>query len=269
MTQTGLAAYLGRLAHLPETGTQLWLDPAQRVVGRFLRCQLASAYQPLVDITTHETIAREAFVRSYHHADSQLSPWSLFASAANDEDLVALDRLCRTVHTLNHFSGANADEPLFLNVHGRLLAAVLEDHGRAFRRVLDALEIEPSQIVIETPEQVSGDHSLLGFVLANYRLNGFKVSATLNQASDIALLLTRLRPDYVKLDARRIRRVEEASTALRVAAGNGVRVIFQRVETGAQLDLLREAGARFVQGYLFGLPEAAPALLPAIETPAA
>ena len=258
---TRVNAYLARLAELPASSeTRLWLDSSPRVVGRFMRCQLSSAFQPIFDTATHRNIAREAFARSVHHqAEAQLSPWSLFASAASDDDLIALDRLCRTVHCLNHFAGDNADEALFLNVHDRLLAAVVDNHGRAFRRVLDSLEIGAGQIVIETPEAVCLNRALLGFVVANYRLNGFQISISVARPSELAEVLATVRPDFIKLDARRVLREEEIETVLAQCGEQGVRPIFQRVETDAQLARLSAAGVPLLQGVLLGEP-AAPAL---------
>jgi len=245
-------AYLTRLSQDVDSETRLWLAPTQEVVGRFMRCQLASVFQPIIDLETQDRIAREAFVRSYQQAETGLSPWSLFAQAANDEDLVALDRLCRAVHALNHFAGPHAEEPLFVNVHGRLLAAVTVDHGRAFRRVLDVLDISPRKVVIETPETSTDDLALLGFVLANYRLNGFRVSVTLTQAEQIEPLLARVRPDYIKLDVRRIRDAETAARLVQHAEQQGARVILQRLETQAQFELAQASGVRLVQGNWVG-----------------
>lgn len=204
-------SFLEQQARHPETGRRLWLDQDQRFVGRFLRCQLASVFQPVIDLSEQTSISREAFVRSWHQSESRLSPWCLFASAAHDDDVVELDRLCRTVHLLNHFSGLHANESLIVNVHDRLLAAVAGDHGRSFRRVLDALAIPPSRVIIETPESVCLDRGLLAFVVANYRLNGFRISVSIGRASDVPQTLSIVRPDYLKVDGRRINSIAEAA----------------------------------------------------------
>lgn len=262
-------SFLDQLARNPETDRRLWLDPGQRVVGRFLRCQLASAFQPVIDLDGQASFAREALVRSWHQSESQLSPWSLFASAAHDDDVVELDRLCRTVHLLNHFSGRHADEALFVNVHGRLLAAVAGDHGRSFRRVLDALAIPPSRVIIETPESVCLDRALLAFVVANYRLNGFRISVSVGRAGDVPEVLGIVRPDYLKVDGRRISGVDEAAHLAALSAANGVRLIVQRIEARESLAWIESAGIRLVQGFAFGAPEAVPVQPATLATSAA
>ena len=67
--------------------------------GRFHRLTLASVFQPIVAPATGQTMGHEGFVRC--GGDRPLSPWSLFSLAASNADpdwLVALDRLCRTLH---------------------------------------------------------------------------------------------------------------------------------------------------------------------------
>jgi EAL domain-containing protein (putative c-di-GMP-specific phosphodiesterase class I) len=266
---SSVPSFLEQLARHPETDKRLWLDTEQRVVGKFLRCQLASVFQPIIDLNEQTSVAREAFVRSWHQTESRLSPWSLFASAAHDDDVVELDRLCRTVHLLNHFSGLHANESLIVNVHDRLLAAVAGDHGRSFRRVLDALAIPPSRVIIETPESVCLDRGLLAFVVANYRLNGFRISVSVGRVSDVQEALGIVRPDYLKVDGRRITSTAEAAHILALAEANCVRTIIQRVETHEQLNTLREAGITLVQGFALAAPSAVPAQQTPLATTAA
>ena len=68
--------------------------------------------------------------------------------AADDASLVSLDRLSRLVHAINYFA-ADGDRKLVLNVHNRLLAAVADDHGAAFRRALQSLGLPLDRFVIQ------------------------------------------------------------------------------------------------------------------------
>jgi hypothetical protein len=45
------------------------------------------------------------------------------------------------LHAINFFRQAGQARRLYLNVHDRLLSAVSSNHGHAFRRILDALEL--------------------------------------------------------------------------------------------------------------------------------
>lgn len=248
-------------------GFSLRRAPDGRVLGRFYGAELSSVFQPVVEAGSLRRVGREAFVRSDAGGEPGLSPWSLFSMVADDAVLVGLDRLCRTLHVLNDplaHDPAAADELLFLNVHGRLLAAVSEDHGHAFRRILDFIDRRlAARIVIETPEAACADPRLLGFVLANYRLNGFKVAANVRSLSGLAGLLGELRPNFVKVDARHLRLTDYAAFA-ELAAAHAVRPVFTRVESAQQREVLAAVDGAWAQGFAY--PEVAlPGTAAAVE----
>lgn len=219
------------------------------VVGRFYGSVLSSVYQPLIDIAGGRRVGREAFVRCRAGGESGLSPWSLFSLVADDDTLVGLDRLCRTLHVLNDAQAEDADEALFLNVHGRLLAAVAEDHGRAFRRVVDALRRPAAGIVIETPEAACTDLRLLSFVLSNYRLNGFRVAVNVGGLAAVDAVLAEMRPNFVKIDVRNLRGGEERAAFVARAQAAGVVPVFTRVGDAATRDALRGLDGAWAQGF--------------------
>lgn len=167
------------------------LDPAEvrrmanaaprEIQGRWYRHQLASVFQVIVRAADRRVVGREAFLRC--GGDERMSPWRLFSANASDERLVAFDRLVRTVHALNFRHAFGDDELLFLNVHGRLLAAVAGDHGAYFRRCLAAAGLSSARVVIETPVAASAQTDLLAFILGNYRRNGFKVAVKVDSAA--------------------------------------------------------------------------------------
>lgn len=229
------------------------------VVGRFLRTDLSSVFQPLTESGSGRCIGHEAFIRAHGGGDRDINPWNLFALVANDDALVALDRLCRIVHVLNFLRAPDMAGKLFLNVQGRLLAAVREDHGHTFRGALDRLELDPSRIVIETPEAANLDRKLLALVLSNFRLNGFRVAANTLGPADLESLLAMVRPDYVKIDARQVRTPETMKQVIRLARDAGTRPVFTRVESPGQRDFLLNLPEVLLQGWAIGWPTATPA----------
>lgn len=243
-------------------GLSLRRAPDGTVLGRFYGAELSSVYQAVVDAGSGRRVGREAFVRSHANGDLSLSPWSLFSLVADDEVLVGLDRLCRTLHVLNDplaHDPAAADELLFLNVHGRLLAAVSEDHGHAFRRILDLLGRKASTgFVIETPEAACAEPRLLAFVLANYRLNGFKVAANVRSLADLSALLAELRPNFVKVDVRHLR-AEEIAPFAELALRHAARPVFTHVERAAHREALAGVEGAWAQGFAY----------PEVQVPAA
>jgi EAL domain-containing protein (putative c-di-GMP-specific phosphodiesterase class I) len=232
------------------------------VVGDWLGCELSSVFQPIFETgDVRKQVGLEAFLRCLGRNSFALSPWSLFSADTDDDQVVALDRLARTLHTLNFLASTAGDseERLFLNVHGRLLASVAQDHGKAFRRVLDALDWSPSSIVIETPIEATAQIDLLTFVLRNYRNNGFRVAinlASLAQWEGVQALPV----DFIKIDSRplvggsdqleRFFDLESDNRAL-------VRFILTRVENGLSDRL---PPGLWAQGHDLGWP--APLLIP-------
>ncbi|MBL8435491.1 MAG: EAL domain-containing protein [Zoogloea sp.] len=248
--------FLGRLPRGPQPDRQLHRRPDGRVIGEWFGLYISSVFQPIVEGRDGTVLGHEAFLRSGLD-DEGLSPWTLFSTATDDTRLIALDRLARTVHLLNALQ-ANCRRPLFLNVHGRLLAAVVSDHGRAFRRVVDALGASPGEIVIETPVEASAQPDLLAFVLRNYRSNGFRVAVNLASADQWQRIAGVVRADYVKIDRRKLGKPDEASDNLWELSTRleNARLIVTRVEEASDPclggDLLR-------QGYAHGRPQARPA----------
>jgi EAL domain-containing protein (putative c-di-GMP-specific phosphodiesterase class I) len=147
---------------------------------------------------------------------------------------------------------------LFLNVHGRLLAAVRENHGHTFRDALERIGLLPGNIVIETPESANQDRTLLALVLANYRINGFRVAANALDVEDLESVLRVVRPDFVKIDARRLRSDKEATRTYQIARDNGARPVFIRVESAIQRQLLQSLPDTLLQGNAIAKAKALP-----------
>lgn len=199
-----LEGFLSRLPGSPVDDRSLWVDAVGRVCGRFYSCELSSAFAPIVDAYDEGTTASQALLRSYAPEGDGLAPWKLFELAAGDEQLVALDRLCRTVHAINFLVSPDAPRDLHLHVHGRLLCAVPDDHGRAFRRVLESLGADCGRFVITLPSSAAQDMNQLQFVVANYRWNGFRVAVSAYDADHAHQLADRLRPEFVRLPLARV-----------------------------------------------------------------
>lgn len=249
-----VSRFLDRLAANPAHGL-LRRAADGSVIGDWYGCQLSSVFQPIVDPRSGRRIGYEAFLRCHGRGVRELSPWALFATGADDDQVIALDRLARTLHTLNHLVAGAADDDslLFLNVHGRLLAGVASDHGFAFRRVVDALGLDPARIVIETPQAALEHVDLLAFVHRNYRQNGFQVAANVEHPEQWKQLASMVPAQFIKIDGGSL--TEQPNPAAMLAALDAARgaanIIVTRLEARPQFAL--PAGA-LVQGYAFGVP---------------
>lgn len=262
MAHASLQRYLERLTLANLDGSQIWLDEDGRVQGRFINTTLTSAFQPIRNAITTEVVAYEGFVRSYSGSDQGLCPWKLLEQASDDNESIALDRLCRILHTINFFRQDEADDAeLFLSVDGRLLAAVDSNHGTAFRRVLDTLELPQRRVVLQLPPVTSDQNWLLNYVSDNYRRNGFRLAVNARNADEAEVLLDHVRPEIIKLDTRGATDLPTNVKLLQEAKKRGIRIIFKRVENPAMLSGLIELAAISgqsvqAQGYVWDLPVA-------------
>ena len=273
-----LQNYLARLSHVTQAATSVRLDAEGRAQGRFFNCTMTSAFQPLRCLAASADgagqgepgaiVAYEGLARSVSAGDAGLSLWKLLDHAASDDESIELDRLCRMLHAINFFRQpeAQSGQPdLYLNVHDRLLSAVSSNHGHAFQRILEALELPLERIVLQLPAVTPNQGWLLNYVADNYRRNGFRLAINVGGVAEAVALLERVRPDVVKMDVRHV--VDEAAAAalLLQCQDAGVALVFKKIDTPEALARLRRvvgvaAVAPLVQGYLLDLP--APNLLP-------
>jgi EAL domain-containing protein (putative c-di-GMP-specific phosphodiesterase class I) len=272
-----LQKYLTRLSDATGSASSIWLDHEGRAQGRFFNCTMSSAFQPIRQIGGGAAAgadiggvrAYEGLARSVSAQDKGLSLWKLLDHAASDDESIELDRLCRMLHAINFFrqadgtpeSSANGEADLYLNVHDRLLSAVSSNHGHAFRRILDALELPLSRVVLQLPVATPQQGWLLNYVTDNYRRNGFRFAVNVDSAADAIAVLDRLRPDVFKLDTRVLHDTAGLLQLLERTRQAGVTVVFKRIETEPALQALRDLSAAagvpvLGQGYLLDEPRA-------------
>jgi len=257
-----LKKYLARLSDASGAASSIWLDHEGKAHGRFFNCTLSSAFQPIRQLASGEVRAYEGLVRSVSAQDQGLSLWRLLDHAASDDESIELDRLCRMLHAINFFRQAGeGTQDLYLNVHDRLLSAVSSNHGHAFRRILDALELPLQRVVLQLPAASPQQGWLLNYVSDNYRRNGFRFAVNVPNAREALLLLDRLRPDVIKLDARELQDSEALLALLKRSAQDNVALVFKRLESTPALTVLRQLGEAadvplLVQGYMLDEPRA-------------
>lgn len=257
-----LQKYLARLSDATGAASSIWLDHEGRAQGRFFNCTMSSAFQPIRHLESGRVQAYEGLARSVSAQDQGLSLWKLLDHAASDDESIELDRLCRMLHAINFFRQAgDGGQDLFLNVHDRLLSAVSSNHGHAFRRILDALELPLERVVLQLPAASPQQGWLLNYVSDNYRRNGFRFAVNVPSAREALHVLDRLRPDVFKLDARELQDSVSLLALLKRSAAAGVAVVFKRLESTQALAVLRQLGEAaniplLAQGYLLDEPRA-------------
>lgn len=262
-----LNQYLARLTDQNSATTSIWLDQQGRAQGRFFNCTMTSAFLPVRELGEGRVVAYEGLARSVSAADEGLSLWRLLDHAASDDESIELDRLCRMLHAINFFRQEGADQSagapdLYLNVHDRLLSAVSSNHGHAFQRILDALGLPIERIVLLLPPVTAQQGWLLNYVADNYRRNGFRFAVSAVSAREGLQLLQRVRPDVIRIDARKLDDADGLLALLEQARQAGASVVFKRLEAPESLAALQRIATAagqplLAQGFLLDAPRTA------------
>ncbi|HET6574774.1 MAG TPA: EAL domain-containing protein [Fimbriiglobus sp.] len=233
--------------------------------------RLVTHFHPIVRADDPaEVFGHECLVRGVGPTGRLVPPGELFA-AAREADLVApLDRQARQM-ALRSAARLGVGPHLFLNVSPGAIAAPEFSLRTAAGAAAEA-EVDPGRVVFEVVESEEvRDVGRLVRLLDGYRRAGFRVALDdVGAGYNSLTLLTRLRPDFVKLDMELTRGVDRdrykarvVGKLLEMARDLGARTVVEGVETAGEWEWARAHGADFVQGYLFARP-ATPPPVPAV-----
>lgn len=240
MPYPALNAYLERLAAGESPSSSLRLAGHGEVQGHIFNCWLGSDFHPIRELGGGRLTAYAGRARGVGDEDRHLPVWTYLDGAASDDESVALDRLCRTLHAINFFRREDlAGHTLHLNVHDRLLSAVSSNHGMAFRRILASLGLPLDKIVLQLPAVNARQNWMLNYVADNYRRNGFRISVKVASALQLPSVFGHARVDAVRIGSLHGAGTAELTHVLAQAAALGVEVLVKE-DTAA----LREAAAR-------------------------
>jgi EAL domain-containing protein (putative c-di-GMP-specific phosphodiesterase class I)/DNA-binding NarL/FixJ family response regulator len=211
------------------------------------------ALQPVVDLTTGEPRGAEALTC---FGDASRSPSEWFAEAEVVSRRIDLELAAA------HGALALRDslsEGLWLSINlspTTVLSGVID---RLF------VGVDLSQVVIELTEHAAiEDDGFLNATLDRWRARGLRVAVSDAGGGYASFAhVVNARPDLIKLDASLTMGIEtdlkKQALAIAISAfadRAGIEIIAGGIENEAQLDLLREAGARYGQGDFWGQPAA-------------
>jgi EAL domain-containing protein (putative c-di-GMP-specific phosphodiesterase class I) len=249
----GLANELQR----QQRGEQEQRENVARVRGVLTPGVLSIAYQPIVALQTGDTVGFEALAR-FKGIQPEWPPAEWFAVAA-DVGLRTELELAALELALTRLDSLPANSFLSVNVWPEALAspAVLERIGAA----------QPDRIVIEVTEHAAiDDYDRLVTTLADFRRRGGRLAIDDAGAGFASLRhVLRLDPDMIKVDGSLVRDIESDRAAraltralVSFAREMGKLVVAEGIETASALDVLRELGIDYGQGYHLGRPAALP-----------
>jgi EAL domain-containing protein (putative c-di-GMP-specific phosphodiesterase class I) len=238
--------------------------------------QLRLVYQPVVDLALHRTVSVEALLRWRHPTYGDVSP-AEFVPLAEESALISeisrwvLVEAMTTIAALPH-----RDLGVAVNVSARHVRS-----GELVTDVLAALEssgLSASRLILEITESVLLDDSHVTDDLAALRRLGVRIAVDdFGTGWSSLAYLVGLPIDVLKMDRQFLSDVETdpqrralCASVLHLGSSLGLAVVVEGVETEPELQLLRDMGHRYIQGFLLARPmdvAALPAGLPGIAGP--
>lgn len=222
--------------------------------------RLTPLFQPIVRLADGKNLGFEALIRGPSNSALH-SPGNLFKTAISYNLLEPLELLCREL-SINAFAKAGAEGLLFLNVNPLLL--LTSDHPSGLtKKMIEAAGLAPERIVIELSEQFQvEDTELFINAVKHYREFGFKIAIDdLGSGFSGLRLWSELQPDIVKIDRYFIDQLHQdpvkkafVKNIIEIAKDTGCSIIAEGIETSEELQMCRELGAEYGQGYLLGRP---------------
>ncbi len=226
--------------------------------------RLTTHFQPIVRADDlGEVYGFECLLRGQKPDGSLMAPSAMYDAARDAELLFQLDRAARLT-AIREAMTHRIHDRLFINFN----PSSIYDPAFCLKSTVAAIEtagINPDRIIFEVVESDRVDLDLLAIV-TSYRRAGFRVALDdLGAGYGSLNLLSRLKPDVIKLDMKLIRDVDRdpykagiTSTLLEMARKLGVLTVAEGIETPEELRWVVDHGVDLVQGYLIARPGSPP-----------
>lgn len=228
--------------------------------------QLHLNYQPLVALETLRPVGFEALVRWQHPRRGPISPVE-FVPLAEETELIVplgswvLGEACRQMGEWRSRFGEGWPACTSINLSGIELGR--PDLLSRLDRVLERTGIDGSHLELEITESVFVDNDRAIVEVLN-QLRSRQIRACIDDFgtgySSLSYLQT-LPVDTLKIDRAFVSDIERSrknfdivKTIVTLARSLGLETIAEGIETRQQLDILRDLGCEYGQGYYFSRP---------------
>ena len=126
------------------------------------------------------------------------------------QQVIHLDRLVRTLHSLNYLQQHDGFKGLLaLRVQSRHILSVANEHGKTFEKILSDCGLGPERVVLHTRLLNAADLPHFYQALTNYRNRQYLIGISLNDVQEWELLQQfNLTPDYIFSSAALIKYIE-------------------------------------------------------------
>ncbi len=216
------------------------------------------AFQPIVDVTTGKTFAQEALVRGLSGKGAQS-----VLSQITEQNRYGFDQACR-IKAIEHATDLGIlDTEALLSIN--FMPNAVYEPNVCIRQTMLAAEragLPPERLIFEFTEQERIEVAHLKRIVNAYREFGFRTAIDDFGAGYSGLsLLTQLQPDIVKIDMELVRNIDTEPVKrvmlrhiVNMLNDLDIDIIFEGIETHPQLEVIRDMGAKLVQGYLIAKP---------------
>ena len=228
--------------------------------GALDRGELRLAFQPVVDVVLQRTVSVEALLRWRHPLFGDVSPTE-FVPLAEESPLITdlgrwvLREACATIAGLG-----DTDLNVAVNVSARQVRS-----GELVPDVISALEtsgLPARRLIVEITESVLLDDSHVIEDLTVLRQLGVRIAVDdFGTGWSSLAYLVGMPVDVLKMDQYFLANVEHdparramCRAVLQLGSSLGLPVIVEGVTSPAVLNLLRDMGHRYLQGYVFARP---------------
>lgn len=258
MPLTEFVRYINAQLPFPKTASRFttpFASEGGRVFVNYANLRLESAFAPLVDTRDGAIRGHVAhLIATLKTTQQSLDVDEVFRLPGDDEEFIFLDRLVRTLHTLNYltYPQRHSDGLLLLKVQPRHVASVVADHGLAFEEILRACGLLPEQITLELDIEGVDDFEHLARAVANYKSRGYRIAIGRYlgryPAGGAGMpLLEAIRPAIVRLDPRALALAEPVSGVIEAVHALGARLLIESVNTATQRSDAHENGFDLLQ----------------------
>ncbi|MCP4002787.1 MAG: EAL domain-containing protein [bacterium] len=227
-------------------------------------------FQPIVAIDTLQLVGVEALVRWQHPERGLLGPWAFIDVAEESELIVPLgarvmELALEQTAAWHRLGGPVSKLKISVNLSPKQL--LQDDVPATFQRCVERAEIDPQRVTLEiTESHAVADLKATVAVLDRLRVLGARIAMDdFGTGFSSLSYLEQLPIDVLKVDKAFIDRLGSGKNAplaewvISLGQTLGMAVVAEGIEEADQLEILRERGCEFGQGYLFARP------LPAAE----
>lgn len=220
------------------------------------------AFQPIVAIGDGTPAGFEALLRG-PRGTALASPGLLFGRGASvaPDLLRRLDLACVEA-ALRSGRALPRGTRLFVNIQWGTMSL----DGRELFSLMDALEVDPSCLVLEISETIDGAHTrAISRCLAPFRSRGVRLAL-----DDVGVRypwlyhLLHLEPEFIKVDRAFVKGVHRAPRKAELLLGlcdlarrSGAALIAEGIESPEDGRAMAELGIPYAQGFFFGTPRPA------------